>query len=132
MSGLLDVQPAQRVEYAEDSKAYAKLLMAALRAESECAAYRECLKNTYREKSPKMRRKIARHMIENGPAKRGKELLKVVKAACIVGHFMHHGTDEQFTRALSAMEETLIRFPMEGATIRKWITQDVKGIENAR
>ena len=132
MKILLDRPASQRVEYAEDSKSHAKLLMSALKAESECAAYRECLKNTYREKLPKMRRKAARHMIENGPEKRGKELLKVVKAACIVGHFMHHGTDEQFTRALSAMEETLIRFPMEGATIGKWITEDVKGIENAR
>lgn len=110
----------------ENSKVYGKLLIRALKCESRAAAYREALKNVMRS-GPGERVKIAKEaLFGKSIDQRGRQMLKVVKAAVIAGHYLRNGTDKQFTGALAGLEVALERFDLRGATAMKWLKEKVK------
>ena len=115
------VEPTMRMEYVCDSKAYGKLLIGALHAEAECAAYREALKNVMRSPASK-RVKIARTALFGKNTKqRGKELLKVVKAAVQFCRMLREGEEKAQMKALRNLEVAFINFKAKGATAVGWM-----------
>ena len=109
----------------ENSKVYAKLVLQALESEAACAAYREALKNVMRS-GPRERVKIARKALFGGTRQRGKQMLKVVKAAVIAGHYIDHGTDEDFTKAIAVLQVALENFDLRGASVKKWLKEKLR------
>jgi hypothetical protein len=111
---------AKKIEWAVDTKPYGDLLASVLAAEAKCAAYREALKNVIRGKA-KDRVKTANEALFGSVNQRGKEMLKVVKAAVQVWYFQDHGNDEDFVTALANLSVAMDRFPLKGATVKRWM-----------
>lgn len=119
--GLLDGVDTVRVEVIEDSKRYGALLIASLKDQAACAAYREALKNVMRSK-PSKRMGIARKaLFGKSVQQRGKTMLKAFKAAVQVWHFSRKGSDKEFCQALRCLEVAMENFELKGPSVRKWL-----------
>ena len=93
-------------------------------AESECAAYREALKNVMRSK-PEEGAKIAKKALF-GKAEirqRGRSMLKIVKAAVIATDRLRNGNDEDFAKAVASLEVWVDKFDLKGVTVKKWLKE---------
>lgn len=118
----------QRVEFACDSKRYATLIMAAITAESECAAYREALKNVMRGKA-RDRVKVARKaLFGKNTKRRGMEMLKLVKASVQLGRVLRDGDEKSQMKALRNFEVAFMNFKATGATAQGWMK--LKGLKH--
>lgn len=107
------------------SRDFGDYLIEALKAEAECAAYREALKNVMRS-GPEEREEIAEMALDlKNTKKRGMMMLKVVKAAVILGEYMRKGNEKDFLKALGNLETALGNFKLVGATAKKWLKESL-------
>jgi len=97
--------------------------------ESECAAYREALKNVMRSPA-KLRVGIAKKaLFGKGVKQRGRELLKLAKASVQFCHLLRNGNEKAQMKALRNLEQAYVNFKAKGATASGWLK--VKGLKNA-
>ena len=97
--------------------------------DADCAAYREALKNVMRSPA-KDRVKIAKKaLFGKGVKQRGRELLKLAKAAVQFCYILRNGDQKAQMKALRGLEQAYVNFKAKGATASGWLK--VKGLKNA-